>query len=126
MRASNAFQWHFTDAGAARDGLRHGRYYFTITIPPDFSKDLASAEHPVPQRASVAISLNDANNFIAGIITKAAKAELQEQINSAAHSACAATLYTDLAQVRKQLEVASEGAHRLVDGTALASRGVRP
>lgn len=123
LRASNAFQWHFTDAGTARDGLRHGRYYFTITIPPDFSRDLASAEHPVPQRASMAITLNDANNFIAGIIARAATAELQEQINSAAHSAYAATLYSELAQVKKQLEVASEGAHRLVDGTALAQQG---
>lgn len=31
--------------------------------------------------------------------------------------------FTDLAQVRKQLEVVSEGAQRLVDGTALAQQG---
>lgn len=123
LRASNAFQWHFTDARTAQDGLQHGRYYFTITIPPDFSEKLASAQHPVPQRASMAITLNDANNFVAGIIAQAAKAELQEKINSAAHSVYASALYGDLGQVKQQLKVASDGAHRLVDGTVLAQQG---
>ncbi|OBI43272.1 hypothetical protein A5707_05230 [Mycobacterium kyorinense] len=123
LRASNAFQWHFTDAGDARDGLIHGRYYFTITVPPDFSKKLASAENPVPERASMAITLNDANNYVVGIVAQAAKAELQSQVNSAAHAAYARAIYGDLSQVNQQLKVASEGAHRLVDGTVLAQQG---
>ncbi|UQX11899.1 YhgE/Pip family protein [Candidatus Mycobacterium methanotrophicum] len=123
LRALNAFQWHFTDERDAHDGLVHGRYYFTITIPADFSEKLASAQDPVPERASMAVTLNDANNFIAGIVAQAAKAELQERINSAAHSAYASALYTDLSQVKQQLKIASDGAHRLVDGTALAQQG---
>lgn len=123
LRASNAFQWHFTDARTAHDGLEHGRYYFTITVPADFTAKLVSAQNPVPERASMSITLNDANNFIAGIVAQAAKAELQERINSAAHSAYASTLYGDLARVKEQLKVASDGAHRLVDGTVLAQQG---
>lgn len=123
LRASNAFQWHFTDDREARDGLIHGRYYFTITVPPDFSKKLASAENPVPERASMAITLNDANNYVVGIVAQAAKAELQSQVNTAAHAAYARAIYGDLSQVKQQLKVASEGAHRLVDGTVLAQQG---
>jgi putative membrane protein len=123
LRASNAFQWHFTDARTAHEGLAHGRYYFTITVPPDFSRRLASAQQPVPERASMDITLNDANNFIAGIVAQAAKAELQEKINSAAHSAYARAIYGDLTQVKQQLRIASDGAHRLVDGTILAQQG---
>ncbi|MEE3752125.1 YhgE/Pip family protein [Mycobacterium intracellulare] len=123
LRASNAFQWHFTDARTAHNGLEHGRYYFTITVPPDFTQKLVSAQNPVPERAGMTITLNDANNFVAGIVAQAAKAELQEKINSAAHSAYASTLYSDLAQVKQQLKTASDGAHRLVDGTVLAQQG---
>ncbi|HLR99971.1 YhgE/Pip domain-containing protein [Mycolicibacillus parakoreensis] len=123
LRASGKFQWHFTDADDADEGLRHGRYYFTITVPPDFSAKLASAENPTPQRASLDITLNDANNYLVGIIAQTARSELEEQINSAAHGAYARAVYGELTQVKQQLKIAAEGAHRLVDGTVLAQQG---
>src|SRR5689334_16414077 len=48
LQASGAFAWNFVDADEALDGLRHGRYYFTITVPPDFSHKLATAQNPIP------------------------------------------------------------------------------
>jgi putative membrane protein len=123
LRASGRFQWKFVNADEARDGLKHGRYYFTITVPPDFSAKLSSAENPLPQRASMNITLNDANNYLAGIVAQTVKSELQSQVNSAAHAAYARAIYGELGQVKQQLEIASAGAHRLVDGTALAQQG---
>ncbi|MCM6778201.1 YhgE/Pip domain-containing protein [Nocardia sp. CDC159] len=122
LRASGAFQWHFVDARAAHEGLEHGRYYFTITVPPDFSAKLVSAQRPTPERASLDITLDDANNFVVGIIAKAAKSELQDQVNSAAHAAYARAIYGELSQVKQQLHIAAIGAHALVDGTVLAQR----
>ncbi len=122
LRASGAFQWHFVDARRARDGLTHGRYYFTVTVPPDFSAKLVSAQQPTPERASLDITLDDANNFVVGIIAKAAKSELQDQVNSAAHAAYARAIYGELSQVKQQLRIASTGAHALVDGTVLAQQ----
>lgn len=123
LRASGKFQWRFVDADEAHDGLQHGRYYFTITVPPDFSAKLASAQNPLPERASMSITLNDANNYLVGVVAQAAKAELQNQVNTAAHSTYARALYGELSQVKQQLKIASVGAHRLVDGTALAQQG---
>jgi putative membrane protein len=123
LKASGRFQWNFVGADEAHDGLKHGRYYFTITVPADFSAKLASAENPLPQRASMNITLNDANNYLVGIVAETVKSELQSQVNIAAHTAYARAIYSELGQVKEQLEIASAGAHRLVDGTTLAQQG---
>ena len=119
LRTSNTFQWHFTNGHEALDGLKHGRYYFAIVVPPDFSNKLVSAQNPDPQRASLEITLNDANNYIVGVVAQAAKAELQSQVNSAAHVAYARAIYGDLTQAKQRLKTTSQGAHGLVAGTAL-------
>lgn len=123
LKASGVFAWHFVDADEALDGLRHGRYYFTITVPPDFSAKLASAQNPTPERASLGITMNDANNYIVGIVAQTAKTELQSQVDSAAHAAYARAIYGDLSLVKQQLQIASAGAHRLLDATVLAQQG---
>jgi putative membrane protein len=123
LSAAGKFRLRFVDAAQAHDGLEHGRYYFTITVPPDFSANLASAQNPTPERAGMKITLNDANNYLVGVLAEAAKAELQNQVNSAAHSAYARALYGELGQVKQQLKIASEGAHRLIDASVLAQRG---
>jgi YhgE/Pip-like protein len=123
LKASGRFQWHFVDHDEALDGLAHGRYYFVISVPADFSADLASAQNPNPQRASMSITLNDANNYLAGIVAQTVKSELQSQIDSAAHTAYARAIYNELGQVKQQLQIASVGAHRLVDAAVLAQQG---
>ncbi|MDR7170125.1 putative membrane protein [Nocardia kruczakiae] len=123
LQASGAFAWNFVDADEALDGLRHGRYYFTITVPPDFSHKLATAQNPIPERATMGITLNDANNYIVGIVAQTAKTELQSQIDTAAHAAYATAIYGDLSQVKQQLQIASAGAHKLLDATVLAQQG---
>ncbi|WP_107657116.1 YhgE/Pip domain-containing protein [Nocardia suismassiliense] len=123
LRATPKFQWHFVDRPAAEDGLVHGRFYFTITVPPDFSRKLISAEKPIPERATLGITLNDANNFIVGVVADVARSELQNQVNSAAHAAYAKAIYGDLTLVKQQLKVAATGVHALVDSSVLAQQG---
>ena len=102
LGASNAFQWHFTNGHEALDGLKHGRYYFAIMVPPDFSSKLVGTQNPDPQRASMQIALNDANNYLVGIVAQTAKAELQSQVDTAAHVAYARAIYGDLTQAKQR------------------------
>jgi len=123
LKASDTFDFHFVDSQEAHAGLVDGRYYFTITVPPDFSSRLASAQNPDPQRAGLTVTLNDANNYLVGVLAEAAQTELQNQVNSAAHAAYARTIYGDLSEVKQQLQVASEGVHGLLDATVTAQQG---
>src|SRR5699024_2164408 len=69
LKASDVFDWHFVDAETARRGLEHGQYYFTITIPEDFSSKLATGTDTKPQQANIELQLNDANNYLMGVMT---------------------------------------------------------
>lgn len=123
LKAAQTFQWDFVDAEQAQKGLAEGNYFFTITIPPDFSSKLATASNPNPEQAGIDIQLNDANNYIAGIMTEVVQPQLQEQINAAAHAAYVRGIYGELSGVRDQLATASNGAHRLVNATEVAQQG---
>ncbi|MYW92949.1 ABC transporter permease [Amycolatopsis rubida] len=122
LKAAGTFDWHFVDSGEARAGLTDGRYYFTITVPPDFSGKLATAANTRPEQAAIGIQLNDANNYVVGIMTEVVQPELQDQINAAAHAAYVRSIYGELSEVRDKLTTASDGAHRLVDATAVGQQ----
>jgi putative membrane protein len=40
---SGDLDWHLTDAKDAADGVANGTYYFAVTVPAEFSADIASA-----------------------------------------------------------------------------------
>ncbi|QMU71680.1 YhgE/Pip domain-containing protein [Streptacidiphilus sp. P02-A3a] len=123
LKASPTFDWQFVSAAQAESGLRDNRYYFTVTIPSGFSGDLATAGTSAPERAGITLELNDANNYIAGIMTQVVQSKLQDQVDSAAHSAYVRAVYGELSGVRSQLGTASGAAGLLVDSTRTAEQG---
>lgn len=123
LKASRDFDWRFVDGAEARSGLESGRYYFTVHIPADFSGRLATGPNTRPQQAAIHIELNDANNYIAGIMTEVVQSKLQDQVNSAAHEAYVRGVYGRLADVRSTLGTAADGAQALVEATAVAQQG---
>ncbi|MCX4744931.1 YhgE/Pip domain-containing protein [Kitasatospora sp. NBC_01287] len=123
LKASGTFGWRFVDQGTAAAGLREGRFAFTIEIPADFSSRLASGSDVQPQQAGIRMELNDANNYIAGVMTEVVQSQLADQIDSATHEAYVRSLYGELSQVRDKLTTASDGAHQLVTATATAQQG---
>ena len=125
LRVQRQFDWKFVDETQALDGLKSGRYYFVITVPPDFSQRLTSPATGTPERAALHVELNDANGFIVGIIAKTAESELQAQINTAAQTAYAETGLGDLQDVRSGLKEAAQGATKLKTGAQEAHAGAK-
>ncbi|MDR7301663.1 YhgE/Pip domain-containing protein [Haloactinomyces albus] len=124
LKTTELFDWHFVDPAEARSGLREGRYYFTITVPANFSANLAGATRAAPERATLRIVKNDANGYLAGIMADTARAELQNQVDSAAHAAYARALYGKVDAIREKLQLASDTADRLVRDSELNDRSI--
>lgn len=57
-----------TSEADGADGLAHGRFYFTITLPEDFSDAVASAATSNPRSAQLIFTYNDTNNYLATVI----------------------------------------------------------
>lgn len=125
LKTGRQFDWRFVDAGQARRGLEDGKYYFTITVPADFSSRLTSAADGTPRRAALDVTRDDANGFIVGIIAATARTELQAQVNTAAQAAYAKAGLSSLQDVRSGLKRAADGASRLKAGAQEAHRGAK-
>ncbi|WP_329575217.1 YhgE/Pip domain-containing protein [Kitasatospora sp. NBC_01250] len=123
LKASGTFAWRFVDRPTAAAGLRSGRYAFTIEIPTDFSTRLASAGDSQPQPAGLRMELDDANNYIAGVMTETVQSKLEAQIDAATHQAYVRSLYGQLSEVRQKLTTASTAAHQLAGATTTAQQG---
>jgi putative membrane protein len=125
LKADREFDWHFVDAGQAIHGLRNAKYFFVITVPPDFSAKLASVSGGTPQRAAMRITLDDANGYIIGIIAASAQSKIQAQVNTAAQSAYLEATLGSLSDIKRRLRQAADGAARLRDGAKSAHSGAR-
>lgn len=125
LRANPEFDWHFVDAGEAIGGLKDARYFFVITVPPDFSAKLASVSGGNPERASMQITLDDANGYIIGIIAASAQSRIQAQVNAAAQTAYLQASLGSLSDIKRQLQKAADGAAQLRDGARTAHAGAK-
>lgn len=117
------FDWHFTDAADAADGLAHGRYYLTITVPGDFSANLASANGSDPKRAVLQMHRDDVNGYVIGLMTATVQDRLTAAIDQAAEQAYFSAVFANLNDIRSGLSSAADGAAQLASGLDDAKTG---
>ena len=123
LKKDPIFDWHFVDDAEAARGVHDTRYYFTISVPSDFSRKLASGASGTPERAGMLITLDDANGYIVGKMAQTVQSELQNKISAAAVSAYFESVFGNLQRLRDGITQASTGAGQLRDGLATAKQG---
>jgi len=113
VREDDNFRWHVVDAKKADTGLEDGDYHFVVKVPPSFSADLASTVTAQPRRATLYMTLDDANGFIIGKMAEIAKTQLQQQISATAQSSLVQQLYGQTGALKEQLARSADGARQL-------------
>ncbi|MGE2734966.1 YhgE/Pip family protein [Mycolicibacterium vaccae] len=114
-----------TSAEEAADGVADGRYYFSITLPEDFSERIASPSGPEPEQARIRFDFNGANNYLATIIGENVARDIQNQVNAKVGAQTIETVLTGLTDAGQGLDRAAEGAQELTDGLTTANDGAR-
>lgn len=122
---SGALDLTATDPADAADGLAHGKYYFTITIPKDFSSAIASAVSEDPHKATIEFQYNDANSYLAGIIGQNAAAQVLDSVNAAIGEQAVNQILVGLVSAGKGLTTAADGAEQLAVGMGTANSGAQ-
>lgn len=122
LKSDQVFDWRFVSEAQAQDGLADGSYYLIITIPPEFSADLASGAGQNPTRATIVAQRNDANGFVVGLLTASVQTQLEAAIDRAAIGSYFESVFANLDTVRTDIGKAATGAGQLSTGadTALA------
>ncbi|RMI05132.1 YhgE/Pip domain-containing protein [Cellulomonas triticagri] len=134
---SGDLDWRVTDADDAASGVADGTYYFAVTIPSDFSADVASAGGDAPTAATIQVTYNDANSFLASTLGKSAMAQVQAAVSGTIGDQAVDQVLVGLGSARDGFATASDGAltlraasgdlsdgaHQVADGATSAADG---
>ncbi len=123
LKDSGQLLLHEVSADDAAAGLTDGKYYFTITIPPDFSADVASPSGNTPAAAKLRFTFNDANNYLGSIIGQDAANQVINEVNSKVGEQTVGTVLSGLTDAGAGLTEAADGADRLSAGLVTADDG---
>lgn len=120
LLTSRQLDLHRTSAAEAAKGVSHGTYYFSITLPTDFSAAIVSPAGPHPEQAQIQFRFNDANNYLASVMGQNAAREVLNQVSAKVGAQVIGTALTGAAD---GIDKAADGAGRLADGLATADDG---
>lgn len=115
--------WALVDADTAKAGLESGKYYFSVTIPADFSTRIESLGGDEPLAASIDVTYDDSNSFLASTLGKTAMLEVQRAVREKVSQEAVDTLLVGVGDARHGFAKASDGAFELRDGLTDAADG---
>lgn len=125
LHDSGQLQLHEVSAAEAADGVRHGTYYFMITIPADFSEAVASPMGNDPRQAQIRFTYNNANNYLASVLGQAAARDVLSLVNAAVGQKTIGGVLTGLTDAGAGLSRAAHGAEQLSAGMTSAEDGAQ-
>ncbi len=121
--ASDDLDWVVTDAGTAERGVKDGTFYFAVELPQDFSSTLASAAGDDPRTASINVTYNDANSFLATTLGRSAMQQVQGAVRSEVGEQAVERVLVGLGSARDGFSEASDGALKLTTASGQLSDG---
>lgn len=120
------FGWNVVGTeAAAEEGVRTGEYAFALTIPEDFSRNLASPEDfDAAKQAILRVTTNDANNYMVGTFADKLAGEVHNTVAKEVGTETADALLTGYGRIHSQMAKAADGAGQLHDGTIELDDGI--
>ena len=115
--------WVETSAADAATGVTDGDYYFSVTIPADFSTDAISAGTDTPTAAQVMVDYNDSNSFLASTLGKQAMIQLRDAVSLNIGDQTVNTMLVAVNKAGDGIRTAAAGAGTLADGLSTAETG---
>ncbi|HEY9303643.1 MAG TPA: YhgE/Pip domain-containing protein, partial [Mycobacterium sp.] len=123
LTADRSLDWHVVNPKEARDGVEHGRYYFMLELPPDFSAAIASPVTGQPRQANLVAVYNDANNYISTSIGRTAISQVLNAVSSRISGQAVNQVLSVVVSSGAGIKQAADGAKQLADGAARVDDG---
>lgn len=105
-----------TSQEEATNGLADGSYYFTITLPADFSSAVVSPNTKTPKKAEVIFTFNDATNYLSTVIGEDAASQVLAQVNSAIGAQGVNQVLVSIQESGAGVKTAAQGAGQIAAG----------
>ena len=118
-----SFDWHACRPARPRAASTTRSTTSASRSPPTSPTALASASGKTPHRATVNLTTNDTNSYLASTIGQQAAEKIRTSIVKKVNQQAAEQFLLGLANIRSNLVTAVDGADKLVDGSATAQSG---
>ncbi len=116
LKEDASLDFHFTDASAAREGLKDGTYYMVITIPENFSSNAATLTDENPQKMELSYDTNPGTNYIASKMSGTAMEKIESSIREEVTKTYTETVFDQIAEVGDGMQEAADGSKALKEG----------
>lgn len=123
LRKDRSFDWQEVSAADAERGVEDGTYLFALTIPRNFSAALASTSDFDPQKGTLILTTNEANNYLATTIADQVLSRVSSSIAENVSERAASAFLLGFATLHEKLEQAGDGAAKLAAGIEKAETG---
>jgi putative membrane protein len=123
LTADRSLDWHVVNPEEARGGVEHGKYYFMLELPPDFSAAIASPVTGQPRQANLIAVYNDANNYISTSIGRTAISQVLTAVSSRISGQAVNQVLSVVVSSGAGIKQAADGASQLAEGAARVDDG---
>ena len=120
------FDWSTMSADEAQTKLENGEVQAVLTIPADFSANVASVSEndaAAAQTAKLTITTNDGSNIISGNIASSLGTAVTDTLASQVSTEYLNNIYAGFTDIHDSLGQAADGASQLADGSTSAKEG---
>ncbi len=124
LTADGGLDWHVVSPEEARSGVEHGKYYFMLELPPDFSAAIASPVTGQPKKANLIAVYNDANNYISTSIGRTAISQVLNAVSSRISGQAVNQMLSVVVSSGAGIKQAADGAAQLADGAGQLAAGL--
>ena len=104
LKENELMGWQFVDDDEAEQMLEQGKFYATITIPPQFSKDITSIITSNIKKGDIIYKVNEKINAIAPKLTDKGASGVQENISKTLIETVSSTLLNATKSIGIELE----------------------
>lgn len=104
LKGNKSLGWQFVSEEEAKKALEEGKYYATITIPENFSKELTSIVTSEINKGEIEYSVNEKINAIAPKLTSKGATGVQEKVSKAVVETVSEAIFGAANEIGVELE----------------------
>lgn len=125
ITADNGIAWTLTDPATADAGLRSGGFAAVVTIPANFSRDVATLGSASPAAAPLSVTTSTRHGYLSGVLAQALAAGLPRQVEAQLTSGYVSGTLGAFAKLNTGISQAASGADELATGVGAAATGAQ-
>ncbi|WP_354641739.1 YhgE/Pip domain-containing protein [Kitasatospora camelliae] len=123
LQESRTFGWRETTAEDAAKGVASGKYYLSLTIPEEFSRNITGSNSDHPERGTLRVQTNDSNNYVVGSISRTVFTQLRAGVSAKSSAKFYDKIFVGFSDLHEKTLTAAEGADKLNTGAGEARQG---